>query len=187
MHSLQSTGQLAASAPTVVLLHGVAVSHRYFVPTAKVLAGFCRVFVPDLPGFGLSESPRRILDVPELSETLVEWMDAVGIGRADLIGNSVGCQLAVEVALRHPVRVRRVVLQGPTVDPRARSMVRQFGRWLTNGVLEPFSLYPIVLRDFIDAGVRRSLVTFRYVVRDRIDISCREWWRRHSSCAAAGT
>lgn len=39
--------------PAVVLVHGLAVSHRYLTPLARTLAGAGPVFVPDLPGFGL--------------------------------------------------------------------------------------------------------------------------------------
>src|SRR4051812_42264365 len=53
-------------APTVVLVHGVAVSSRYLVPLAEQLVPRARVYLPDLPGYGRSECPpRRDLDVPE--------------------------------------------------------------------------------------------------------------------------
>ena len=42
----------------IVLVHGLAVSHRYLMPTAALLARRHPVGVPDLPGFGLSGDPR---------------------------------------------------------------------------------------------------------------------------------
>src|SRR5207247_9606363 len=67
MHARVSTHRLPSDAPAVVLVHGIGVSGRYLVPTAVRLATTCRVYVPDLPGFGLSTKPSAILDVPALA------------------------------------------------------------------------------------------------------------------------
>ncbi len=63
-----------ADAPTVVIVHGLGLSHRYLMPTAERLAPLARVFVPDLPGFGKSDKPERVLDVTELGDVLAAWM-----------------------------------------------------------------------------------------------------------------
>jgi pimeloyl-ACP methyl ester carboxylesterase len=61
--------------PPVVLLHGLAVSHRYLMPTADALGGGHPVVVPDLPGFGLSGKPAAALDVDEQEAELVgRWL-----------------------------------------------------------------------------------------------------------------
>jgi pimeloyl-ACP methyl ester carboxylesterase len=49
--------------PAVVLLHGLAVSHRYLMPTARALHRRRAFYVPDLPGFGLSDTRDEVLDV----------------------------------------------------------------------------------------------------------------------------
>lgn len=77
--------------PPVVLVHGLVISSLYMVPTARRLAPFYRVFAPDLPGFGKSGKPARVLSVPELADALVAWLDAAGLGRAAFVGNSLGC------------------------------------------------------------------------------------------------
>jgi 2-hydroxy-6-oxonona-2,4-dienedioate hydrolase len=109
----------------VVLVHGLIVSGRYMVPTAELPAAHYRVFVPDPPGFGKSEKPPRTLDVAGLSDSLAAWMGEGGLDRAALVGNPFGCQIIVELAVRHPERVERAVLQGPTTDPQARTALRQ--------------------------------------------------------------
>ena len=53
-------------------------------------------------------------------------MDAVGVQRPVPFGSSVGVQVALEVAARHPGRVERLVLEGPTPDPANRSAVEQY-------------------------------------------------------------
>ena len=153
----------------MVLVHGLVVSSRYMVPTAERLALHCRVFAPDLPGFGRSEGPPRALDVAGLSDALSAWMGEVGLERVALVGNSFGCQIIADVAMRHPGRVERAVLQGPTMDPLGRSVPRQVGRFLLDVPREPLSLLPIELLDFLCAGTRRAWRTFRYALEDRIE------------------
>ncbi len=88
-----------------------------------------------------------------------------------LVGNSMGCQIIADVAVRHPERVKRIVLQGPTMDPRGRTVLQQVTRLLINIPREPFSFVPVMLIDYLDAGTGRAWRTFRYALRDRIEES----------------
>jgi pimeloyl-ACP methyl ester carboxylesterase len=139
------------------------------VPTAERLAPFYHVFAPDLPGFGKSGKPSRVLSVPELADALAAWMDAVGLRRAVLVGNSLGCQVLVDLAVRYPDLVACAVLAGPTMDPGARNAPEQIGRWLFDWTLERPSLALAHLRDYYQAGLSRALQTFRYALKDRIE------------------
>ena len=62
----RDTGEAATPC---ILLHGLACSHRYLMPTARRL-GARPVYVPDLPGFGLSDKPSVVLDVGEHAEVV---------------------------------------------------------------------------------------------------------------------
>src|SRR4051812_16594436 len=88
--------------PAVVLVHGLGVSGRYLLPTAERLARDYPTFVPDLPGFGKSDKAGHILNIPELADALAAWMQKIGLSHTCLVGNSLGCQFIVEVALRYP-------------------------------------------------------------------------------------
>src|SRR5919197_5156962 len=125
MYARAAAEQAERKLPDVVLVHGLVISSRYMVPTAERLAGVCNVYAVDLPGYGKSAKPARILSLPELADALANWMQAARLQRAHLVGNSFGCQIIVEFALRHAARADRLVLQGPTVDPDARTMPRQ--------------------------------------------------------------
>ncbi len=157
-----------AAAPPVVMVHGLIVSSRYMLPTARRLARYCRVYIPDLPGYGHSAKPPRALDVPGLADALAGWMQATGLQRAVLLGNSFGCQIVVDLAARHPERVERAVLVGPTTDPHARTAHQQIAHWLLNLPGEPPPLALIVARDIWDMGAPRALATFRHMLRDPI-------------------
>jgi pimeloyl-ACP methyl ester carboxylesterase len=154
--------------PGCLLLHGLTVSHRYLMPTARCLTGR-RVLVPDLPGFGFSAKPDRIYAVEDHRRVLAAWLDALGERGVCLIGNSFGCQVAVDLAVRRPDLVAALVLVGPTPDPAARSMTGQALRWTYDLVFEDKHQAAILARDLRDAGLRRVWGTLRLSVRDRID------------------
>lgn len=161
--------QPASNSTTIIMVHGLAVSSRYMLPTALQLAPFYHVYIPDLPGFGKSEKPDHYQNLDEMADTLAEWMNALGLPAAVLVGNSLGCQIIAHFAVRHPERIQAAILLDPTMDIRARSAHQEIGRWLLNLPFEPISLFPIVLRDFLDIGIRRFVATFRYGLQDRIE------------------
>jgi pimeloyl-ACP methyl ester carboxylesterase len=169
LHVRVSTEPVPADAPAIVLVHGLGVASTYMVPTAIRLAPEYRVYAPDLPGFGQSDKPPEALDIPELADALVAWMEVAGLERAILIGNSLGCQIIVDTAVRHPSRVQRAVLQGPTMDRYARTLWQQLGRVLLDVPWEHPTQPIVQTRDYAKFGLRRSLQTFRFAVGDRIE------------------
>lgn len=77
------------------------------------LAQSRRVIAPDMVGFGFTERPANAAYGKELWLThLLGFLDALGLEQIDLVGNSFGGGLALAFALRHPGRVRRLVLMG---------------------------------------------------------------------------
>jgi 2-hydroxy-6-oxonona-2,4-dienedioate hydrolase len=169
LFSRESTAAGSAGVAPVVLVHGFVVSSLYLVPLAGRLARDFTVCVPDLPGFGRSENPRRALDVEGMASALHAWMVASGIGRASLIGNSLGCQTITAFAARWPEMADRLVLLGPTIDPRRRSYHRQIARWLRDGLREKPSIWLVYLHDYLRAGLPRALATSRHMMADRIE------------------
>jgi 2-hydroxy-6-oxonona-2,4-dienedioate hydrolase len=151
----------------VVLVHGVIVSGRYMMPVARELAPDFPVLVPDLPGYGRSDPPPSLPSLADLADAAVAAARASGHDRAALVGNSFGAQIAIEAALRHPDAVERVVLVGPTTDPRARSLPRQFWRWLRCARDEDLSVLPVMARDLFDVGSRQAAHLLRVMMRDR--------------------
>ncbi len=169
MHARVSVEELPKDAPVVILVHGVVVSSRYMIPTAELLAPYYRVYAPDMPGYGESDKPQHVLELPELADTLARWMDAVGIEQATMLGNSFGCQIIVEFALRHGDRIERAILQGPTIDRHARNLPQQFWRFMVNAPLEDPSQTPIQVYDYWLAGLPRVARTIQISLSDRIE------------------
>ena len=82
------------------------------------LAKRSRVIAPDMVGFGFTDRPAgQKYDMDVWVEQVVGLLDALGIERADLVGNSFGGALALALTIRHPQRVRRLVLMGSVGVP----------------------------------------------------------------------
>jgi pimeloyl-ACP methyl ester carboxylesterase len=153
----------------VVLVHGYGMSSRYMVPIARRLAAERPVYASDLPGHGRSEDPGRTLTLPELASVLHAWMDAAGLARVALLGNSMGCQIVAELAVRHPERIDRLILAGPTVDPEARTFRQQLPRFLWTAFAERPSIIFWLVWDYLRAGPRRLFQEMHIAFADRIE------------------
>src|SRR5689334_10662588 len=149
----------------IVMVHGLTVSGNYLLPAAVELQDDFAVYIPDLPGFGASEKPRRVLSIAEMAETLIAWMDAIGLERAYLLGNSLGCHTVTMMAAGHQERVAGIILVSPVGDPGERNTLRLVLRALDDSMREPPSSWAIVFRDFLKAGPRRTVLTLRNLQR----------------------
>ncbi len=99
------------SGPDLILLHGNPASVYTWRKVIEPLSSDYHVHAFDLPGFGLSDKPA---DAPYTSEWMagqvVAYLDSHGIERAVLVGNSMGGEIASEVAVLFPSRVSALVL-----------------------------------------------------------------------------
>jgi 2-hydroxy-6-oxonona-2,4-dienedioate hydrolase len=155
----------------VVLVHGFGVSSLYLLPTASWLAADFDVYVPDLPGFGASERPRRALNLAQLADALHEWMQAVQVPRAALIGNSYGAQIVIETAIRHFQSVDRLALNGPAVDPQQRNFFKSLRSLLRDAPREARGLTRIVAYDYLRSGPLRLWRTYRNMINAQPELS----------------
>lgn len=155
-------------ATPLVMLHGLAVSHRYLMPTARRL-GPRPVYLPDLPGFGLSGKPPAALDVPAHARAVAAWLDRQDFGPAAVLGHSFGAQVAVELAVTRPDLVTSLILGSPGTDPAAATVAAQLWRLIRLLPHEQWWQAPILARDIRDAGPRRILRTLHHAVRDHVE------------------
>jgi 2-hydroxy-6-oxonona-2,4-dienedioate hydrolase len=168
IHTRYSIRPETAGSLPVALIHGMGVSSRYAIPTALRLAATHPVYAPDLPGHGRSSKPPRALNLEQLADLLIGWMDSFDLQAAAFVGNSFGCQVAISLAARYPERVDRLVLQGPTMDAGARKPLRQLGRFLLDIPREHWwSEIFVNLPDYIRCGLPRLTGTFVTAVSDR--------------------
>jgi pimeloyl-ACP methyl ester carboxylesterase len=166
---LRYGGQEQGGRLPLILLHGLSVSGRYMVPTARRLAPHFPVYVPDLPGFGHSAKPDHVLSIGELADTVADLVEALDLGQVALLGNSFGCEIIATLAVRRPRRLARTILVAPTADPQGRRVLYMLARGVRTLFREPASLLPIVARDYLRAGPWRTVRTFFYILQDPIE------------------
>lgn len=83
-----------------------------------VLSKARRVIVPDMVGFGFTDRPAGIsYTMDTWLQQAIDLLDALVLPQVDLVGNSFGGALALALAIRHPQRVRRLVLMGSVGVP----------------------------------------------------------------------
>jgi pimeloyl-ACP methyl ester carboxylesterase len=106
----------------LLLLHQSPSSARQFEAAFRPLARRdLRCVAIDTPGFGFSDPTPTFPRLEEWASSFVAVMDHLGIERADVLGHHTGSLSATELALQFPLRVRRLILNGPfpiTADER---------------------------------------------------------------------
>lgn len=96
---------------TLCLVHGVNDQAGTWAFVAATLAKSCRLIIPDLPGHGESEPKNGPLHLKNFVERIAAVLDAEGVSRVTLVGNSMGAWLSILYTLAHPERVERLVLE----------------------------------------------------------------------------
>jgi pimeloyl-ACP methyl ester carboxylesterase len=164
-----------------ILIHGLGGAKSSFYETVAALSPDHTVHAIDLPGFGSSSKPLSSYNPRFFARHVLRLMDALEIGRADLVGNSMGGRVALEVGLRAPSRVRSLSLLAP-------SMAFRRGRELTPlvRVLRPeLAVLPPVFRPHhIREHFWRMFARPERVDPAVADIAADEFLRTHRSRAA---
>ena len=97
----------------VVLVHGGASDRRDWTKHISAFAETHRVYAPDLIGYGQSTRLDQPYTFQDFSDFLCDFMDALGIEKAFLVGHSLGGRACLEVAYRAPRYVEKLVLVAP--------------------------------------------------------------------------
>ncbi len=104
-----------------VLIHGLGGNKTSFYETVSALSADYTVHAIDLPGFGSSEKFIRAPYDPQwFAGEVLDFLDAMEIRRAHLVGNSLGGRVAIEVGLAAPERVGSLSLLAPSLAWRKR-------------------------------------------------------------------
>lgn len=151
-----------------MLVHGIGVSSKYFMPLAQQLSQKHRVICIDLPGFGYSKS-QGISSIGQHAHTVGKVIDALGLKNPVLIGHSMGTQVVMALNASRPTKFKELILIGPTVDPNKRSPLSHFYRLSSDSLREPPRLNKIVVGDYFRCGIRRYLKTLQYMLSDYIE------------------
>ena len=102
--------RVGGKGPAVVLLHGYGETGDMWAPLAAQLVHDRTVIVPDLRGIGLSSRPPGGYDKKTQGEDIAGVLDALKIGKADLVTHDIGNMVGYAFAAEHPDRVTKFVL-----------------------------------------------------------------------------
>jgi 3-oxoadipate enol-lactonase len=127
--------------PPVVLLHPFPVNHEFWLPVAETLAGRYRVILPDLRGHGDSAVGEGPATMTKHAADMARVMDDAEVGRAPLIGVSIGGYLSFEFWRNYRGRVAAFVLcntKAQADNPEARAVRLQIASEVLERGAEPF-------------------------------------------------
>jgi pimeloyl-ACP methyl ester carboxylesterase len=103
----------AGTGSPLLLLHGGGSRAAHFLPLMKALSGSFRVIAYDQRGFAGADVPAGVpIDHPHWASDVVGVLDALGIGRALVLGWSLGCSVAINAAAGWPERIAGLALVG---------------------------------------------------------------------------
>jgi pimeloyl-ACP methyl ester carboxylesterase len=147
----------AGQGDPVVLLHGLGATKASFLPTVAALAPSFRVIAIDLPGHGDSVKPiGAAYDPPFFAGAVAGVLDACGIERAHLVGNSMGGRVALETGFEYPDRIGRLALLAPSLawlrDRRWAPVVRALRPELGLLQLAPRAVVESIVRSVVPGG-----------------------------------
>jgi pimeloyl-ACP methyl ester carboxylesterase len=115
----------------IVFVHGLGGQWQNWLENLPRAAQERRVIALDLPGFGLSPMPRDEITISGYGRTVEALCDRLGLGRVDVVGNSMGGYIGAEVAIQFPQRVDQLVLvsaAGITSANLAHAPIMTLGR-----------------------------------------------------------
>lgn len=146
---------VAGEGPPLVLVHGLGTSALSWERNFEALTRCGQVHAVDMPGFGASDNPPRVLSAEELADVLEQWAEAMGLSQATYLGHSLGGEVCMWLAAKYPHRVERLILASPTGARSRFGLARRFGRLVADGVKEPFGFLPTLFKAYVKAGPRR--------------------------------
>ncbi len=145
----------AGDGEPLLCLPGLGGTKASFMTTVAALAEERRVIAIDLPGFGDSDKPLTgRYDAAWFADAVVDLLDELGLERADLIGNSMGGRVAIEVGLRAPDRAGHLVLLSPAMAWLRRERALD---WLLRAPLPLLGLLQPTPRAIVEPVVRRLI------------------------------
>lgn len=142
----------------LLLLHGFMAWSYTWRHNMAFLSSHARVIALDLRGFGLSSrSALRGHSLDDQVEFVRNFMDAVGVERAVVCGNSMGGEIALRLALSHPDRVRALILVSTAglIQRKSRSRIERIA--LSTPGIGPLLLRVAVMnRRFAEQALRAA-------------------------------
>lgn len=108
--------EVSGSGAPLVVLHGAYMTIRDMEPIISKLARTHRVYAPELQAHGRTTDIDRAMTYENLADDVAAFMNAVGLQKADVFGYSMGAMTGLQLAIRYPTKVNKLVFAGGAYD-----------------------------------------------------------------------
>jgi pimeloyl-ACP methyl ester carboxylesterase len=156
---------VAGGGPPVLMIHGFGSFVEVWWNNINVLSKHYQVFALDLPGHGLSGKFKSEYTIPNITRFLNNFMEAVGIEQASVIGHSMGGSVSIGLTVDFPERVDKLVLEDAVGPGKGMPLRYQI---FALPVLGELLLYPTT-RGNIEYGLKKSFYNIKMVTQEMVE------------------
>jgi pimeloyl-ACP methyl ester carboxylesterase len=116
VNGMQMYYEVSGEGDPLVVLHGAYMNIPTMGEIIPMLARTRKVYALELQGHGRTTDIDRPITYPNLADDVAAFMDAVGIGKADVFGYSMGAAAGLQLAIRHPEKVDQLAAASVAYD-----------------------------------------------------------------------
>ena len=116
VNGMQMYYEVSGTGEPIVVLHGAYMNIPSMGAIIPKLAQTHRVYALELQGHGRTTDINRPITYPAMADDVAAFMDAVGLQKADVFGYSMGAVTGLQLAIRHPAKVNKLVAASVAYD-----------------------------------------------------------------------
>lgn len=140
VNGMQMYYEVSGEGAPLIVLHGAYMNIPTMGEIIPMLAETHRVYALELQGHGRTTDIDRPITYPNLADDVAAFMDAVGIAKADVFGYSMGAAAGLQLAIRHPEKVEKLVAASVSYD--AEGWQPEFVEFIPQMTVEMFLEMP---------------------------------------------
>jgi len=118
IHGMQMYYELSGQGDPLIVLHGAYMNIPSMGAIIPKLAATHRVYALEFQGHGRTTDVDRSITYANLADDAAAFMDALGLAKADVFGYSMGAEAGLQLAIRHPGKVTKLVVASAAYDLR---------------------------------------------------------------------
>jgi pimeloyl-ACP methyl ester carboxylesterase len=141
VNGMQMYYEVSGAGAPLIVLHGAYMNIPSMGAIIPRLAATHRVYALELQGHGRTTDIERPITYPTLADDVAAFMEAVGLEQADVFGYSMGAVAGLQLAIRHPAKVRNLVAASGGYD--ARGWQPAFTAFIPQMTVEMFVAMPL--------------------------------------------
>jgi pimeloyl-ACP methyl ester carboxylesterase len=118
VNSMQMYYETSGRGDPLIVLHGAYMNIPSMGAIVAKLAETHKVYALEFQGHGRTNDIDRPITYPNLADDVAAFLDAVGLEKADVFGYSMGAAAGLQLAIRHPQKVNRLIIASGSYDAR---------------------------------------------------------------------